>query len=92
MTVQAYLENKESLIKHFALHEGDTGSVSVQAALLTARIKYLTDHLASNKKDFAARSSLLKIISKRNKLMRYAKENDKELHSKLISSLSLKSK
>lgn len=76
--------DKTAIIKNFAAHEGDTGSPMVQIALLTERIKYLSDHLKSHKKDKHSRRGLLKLVGDRRKLITYLQrtESDKAVIAK----------
>lgn len=69
---------KETIIKKFKTHEGDTGSSEVQIAILTEEIKQLIEHLKDHKKDNSSRRGLLRKVGQRRRLMRYLlKENDK---------------
>lgn len=70
--------HKNELIKKFASHEGDTGSPIVQIALLTERIKYLSEHLKSHKKDKHSRRGLLKLVGDRRKLINYLQRTEKD--------------
>ncbi|GIW63020.1 MAG: hypothetical protein KatS3mg090_0846 [Patescibacteria group bacterium] len=83
-------DNKQEIIDMFAIHKGDTGSPEVQIALLTKKIENLVQHLESNKKDNHSRRGLLKVVSKRRRLLHYLKQFDEERYSKLISRLGLK--
>lgn len=67
---------KAEIIKKYAKGDGDTGSTEVQVALLTERIKTLTEHLKINKKDHSSRVGLLKLVGQRRRLMRYLKKVD----------------
>ena len=67
---------KAEIIAKYARGENDTGSTEVQVALLTERIKYLTEHLKINKKDHSSRLGLLKLVGQRRRLMRYLKNTD----------------
>ena len=67
---------KAEIIAKYARGENDTGSTEVQVALLTERIKYLTEHLKTNKKDHSSRLGLLKLVGQRRRLMRYLKKTD----------------
>ena len=67
---------KAEIIAKYAKGENDTGSTEVQVALLTERIKYLTEHLQTNKKDHSSRLGLLKLVGQRRRLMRYLKKTD----------------
>ncbi len=81
---------KQELIKEYAIHEGDTGSVEVQVAVLTENIKNLTDHLNEHKKDFHSLRGLQKMVGRRRSLLKYLRENDVERYRKLIASLGLR--
>lgn len=83
-------EEKRKIIEEFATHEGDTGSPEVQIALLTARIKRLTEHLKIHKHDYHSRYGLMKMVGKRRRLLRYLKENDIERYRELIEKLGLR--
>jgi small subunit ribosomal protein S15 len=67
---------KAEIIAKYAKKDGDTGSTEVQVALITERIKYLTDHLKTNHKDHSSRLGLLKLVGQRRRLMRYLKNTD----------------
>ena len=74
----------------FQLHEKDTGSADVQVAILTERINYLTQHLASHAKDHSTRRGLLKMVARRRKLLDYLKLTAVERYQKLLKSLNLR--
>ena len=82
-------EQKESIIKDYAVGEGDTGSPEVQIALLTERIKELTLHLKSHKKDNHSRRGLLKMVSKRRRLLNYLRGKAEDRYRTLIKTLDL---
>ncbi|MFQ3242378.1 MAG: small subunit ribosomal protein S15 [Lentimonas sp.] len=84
------LVDKEAIIKEFALKEGDTGSCEVQIALLTARVKHLTEHLRDNRKDFHSRRGLIAMTARRRKLLDYLKRQDFNRYSAIISKLELR--
>lgn len=88
MTVVA--EKKKDVIKNFGEHEKDTGSTTVQVALLTQRINGLTEHFKAHKKDFNSRVGLLRLVSQRKKLLDYLKKNDSEKYKELTEKLELK--
>jgi len=67
---------KAEIIAKYSRGENDTGSTEIQVALTTARIKYLTEHLKTNKKDHSSRLGLLKLVGQRRRLMRYLKKVD----------------
>ena len=77
---------KEEIIEEFSIHEGDTGSTEVQVALLTARVRHLTEHLKKHKGDHASRRGLLVMVGKRTRLLRYMKNR----YFKIISRLQLR--
>ncbi len=83
-------EKKQAIIKEFARSEGDTGSPEVQVAILTARIKELTEHLKTNHKDHHSRRGMLKMIGKRRGLLDYLKETDIERYRALIEKLGIR--
>lgn len=67
---------KVEIIEKFKTHEGDTGSPEVQIALLTERIRYLTEHFKSHKQDHHSRRGLLKLVGRRRHLLNYLKKQD----------------
>lgn len=71
-------------------HDKDTGSTSVQIALLTARINHLSKHIESNKKDFSSRVGLLKLVGQRRRLLNYLGQNDPKKYKVTISELNLR--
>lgn len=80
----------QAIIKDFQKNTNDTGSNNVQIALLTARIKHLTEHFKTHKKDHHSRRGLLRLVSKRKKLLTYLKTNNLNIYSDLISRLGLR--
>lgn len=83
-------ERKQIIINNFKIHDTDTGSPEVQIALLTERIKYLTEHFKVHKKDHHSRRGLLKLVSQRRSLLDYLRSSDKERYAKLIERLGLR--
>ena len=83
-------EDKKRLIEAHKLHDSDTGSPEVQAALLTHRITYLTEHLKVHKKDHHSRRGLLMMVGKRRRLLRYLQDQDVERYRSLIAKLGLR--
>ncbi|MFW6382063.1 MAG: 30S ribosomal protein S15 [Bacillota bacterium] len=83
-------EKKEEIIKEYQREEGDTGSPEVQIALLTARIKELTEHLKEHKNDNHSRRGLLKMVGRRKRMLRYLQNNEVERYRELISSLGIR--
>ena len=80
----------QSIIKEYQKDLSDTGSADVQIALLTARIRHLTEHFKTHKKDHHSRRGLLKLVSQRKKLLSYVKNNDIISYAELISRLGLR--
>ncbi len=83
-------ERKTALIKEFAINATDTGSPEVQVAVLSERIKNLTEHLKGHKKDNHSRRGLLVMVGKRRRLLDYLKDADNVRYDKLIGSLGLR--
>ena len=86
----AVVENKEGIIREHATHEGDTGSPEVQVAVLTTRIRHLTEHLRTHKHDFHSRRGLLKLVGRRRRLLKYLQKKDVERYRALIQRLGLR--
>ena len=91
-SVEEYLANKQKIIKQFGINAVDTGSTSVQIALLTSRILYLTEHTKLNHNDNSARYALLVLVAKRNKYMKYLKRTNEKEYDKVVSMLGLRRK
>ena len=83
-------EAKVSLVEKFRRQEGDTGSPEVQVALLSARITELTEHLKVNKKDHHSRRGLIRMVSRRRKLLDYLKSKDINQYLALIQALNIR--
>ncbi len=83
-------EAKQRLIKKFGTHENDTGSSSVQIAILSKEIKELTEHLKLHKHDYSSRRGLLKKVGERRKLLKYLQKENFEEFKKLAEALNLK--
>ena len=90
MSVAIDKELKNSIITEYATHEGDTGSAEVQIALLTYRIKHLTEHLKMHPKDNHSRTGLLKMVGERKRLLSYLKKVDIERYRTIIAKLGLR--
>ena len=84
------VQKKQELIGEFRLHDTDTGSPEVQIALLSERIKYLTDHFKVHKKDHHSRRGLLKIVGQRRRLLDYVKKNDVDRYRNIIKRLGIR--
>ncbi len=84
------LEQKTTIITDYKLHEKDTGSSEVQIALLTKRVTYLTEHFKTHSKDHHSRRGLLKLVSKRRKLLDHLKKEDIARYQSIISKLGIR--
>ncbi|HIA28147.1 MAG TPA: 30S ribosomal protein S15 [Planctomycetes bacterium] len=84
------LERKNELIEEYRIGENDRGSVQVQTAVLTERIRNLTEHLKSNRKDYASQRGLLLLVGRRRRLLRYLKRTNHAEYLRLIGSLGLR--
>ncbi|MBW1900474.1 MAG: 30S ribosomal protein S15 [Deltaproteobacteria bacterium] len=83
-------ESKKEIIERYKLSENDTGSSEVQIALLSSRIKYLTEHFNVHKKDHHSRRGLLKLVGQRRRLLKYLKNKDVERYRKIIKELGIR--
>jgi len=83
-------EKKSDIITDYRMHEKDTGSPEVQVALLTERIRELTDHFRVHKGDHHSRRGLLKLVSRRRSLLAYLKKSTPERYKKTIERLGLR--
>ncbi|RLG28959.1 30S ribosomal protein S15 [Methanosarcinales archaeon] len=83
-------EIKRKIIEEYRIHESDTGSSEVQIALLSDRIKYLTEHFKIHKKDYHSRRGLLKLVSQRRRLLDYLKRKDEEKYRNIIKKLGIR--
>ncbi len=83
-------DQKIEIVKEFGSSEKDTGSTEVQIALLTTRIKELTEHFKVHKKDHASRRGLLKLVGQRRRLLKYLKKTDLEGYRAILKRLNLR--
>lgn len=83
-------DDKSQIVADYKIHEKDTGSPEVQVAILTARINELTGHLKTHQKDHSSRRGLLKMVGRRNSLLKYLTREDRNRYLKLISRLGLR--
>ena len=83
-------DRKAELIAQYGKDEKDSGSAAVQVAILTERIRELTEHMKSHKKDFHTRRGLLMLVGKRRRLLSYIKKGDVEAYRALIKSLGIR--
>ena len=81
---------KQEVVKKFGAQESDTGSSSVQVALLTERINDLTRHLELNRKDYSSKRGLLKLVGTRRRLLSYLEDRDYNQYKQLIKELGLR--
>jgi small subunit ribosomal protein S15 len=84
------MDEKTTPVMKYGLHDRDTGSSRVQVALLTERINHLTDHFRVHAKDFHGQRGLLKLVSKRRRLLEYLKRTDLVKYRQLIEELGLR--
>ena len=83
-------ERVEELVKEFGGDDKDTGSPEVQIAIITNKIRNITEHLKSNKKDNSGRRGLVLLVSKRRKLLTYLKKNNVDSYKKIIEELNIR--
>jgi len=83
-------DRKQELIKEYGAKDGDTGSPEVQVAILSERIRNLTEHLQSHGKDFHSRRGLLVMVGQRRRLLDYVKGKDQARYESLIQRLGLR--
>jgi small subunit ribosomal protein S15 len=83
-------ERKQEIIEKFRSHGTDTGSTEVQVALLTDRIRYLTEHFKTHKKDHHSRRGLLKLVGQRRRLLDYLKKHSVSKYQTLIQELGIR--
>jgi small subunit ribosomal protein S15 len=90
MTTMSVAGRLQPMIQQFRMHETDTGSPQVQIALLTERINQLASHFQTHKKDFNSRQGLLKMVSRRRRLLEYLKHHDEQAYRALLDALHLR--
>lgn len=83
-------DRKQELIQEYRINEKDSGSAQVQVAILTERIRNITEHLKSNKKDFASQRGLMKMVGHRSTLLKYLASRNRAEYAQLIQSLGLR--
>jgi small subunit ribosomal protein S15 len=81
---------KQQAIEDFKTAEGDSGSSPVQIAILTKRINHLTEHMRHNKKDYASRRGLLRMVSRRRGLLDYVRSHDPQAYLDIIGRLGIR--
>ncbi len=85
-----YAEQKKEILGKFGVHPTDTGSPEIQIALLSERIKYLTEHFKTHQKDHHSRRGLLKLVGQRKRMLGYLRKKDAERYRTLIQELGLR--
>ena len=83
-------ETRQSITTEYQTHENDTGSTEVQVAVLTERIKQVTDHLRTHRKDVHSRRGLVGLVSQRRRLLKYLSNEDVNRYQTLVSRLGLR--
>ena len=83
-------EKRTQIVSEYKTHAKDTGSPEVQIAILTTRINELTEHLKTHKKDHSSRRGLLKMVGKRNSLLKYLTREDRTRYQQIIGKLGLR--
>ena len=84
------MAEKASIIQEYQVHETDCGSTDVQIAVLTERIRGLTEHLKMHKKDNHTRRGLLKLVGRRNRLLTYVRDINPEHYQQLLEKLGIR--
>jgi len=83
-------EEKTSIVSKSKIHETDTGSAKIQISLLSEEIEKLLNHLKKHKKDVSSKRGLLKMVSKRRKLLKFLERTDEKSHKELTKKIGLK--
>jgi small subunit ribosomal protein S15 len=83
-------DDKQEIIGKFKIHEEDSGSPEVQVALLTEKIRYLTEHFKVHKRDHASRRGLLRMVGQRRRLLDYLKATELDRYRKVVKELGLR--
>ena len=84
------VEEKAKIIEEYKMHEGDTGSPEVQIAILSYRIKTLTEHLKLDKKDFHSKRGMMKMVGHRRNLLNYLMKKDINRYRAIVEKLGLR--
>ena len=84
------VEEKARIIEEYKIHEGDTGSPEVQIAILSYRIKTLTEHLKLNKKDFHSKRGMMKMVGHRRNILNYLMKKDINRYRAIVEKLGLR--
>ena len=83
-------DQKEALVSEYGRKSGDTGSPEVQIALLTNRISHMTEHMKQHGKDYSSRRGLLRMVSRRRRLLDYVKGKNPQLYLDLLQRLGIR--
>ena len=83
-------ERRKEVVESFRVSDTDTGSPEVQVALLTERITYMTEHMKANARDFHSQRGLLRMVNRRNKLLKYLRREAPDRYKALIERLGLR--
>ena len=83
-------ERRNEIVESFKVNDTDTGSPEVQVALLTERITYMTEHMKANARDFHSQRGLLRMVNRRNKLLKYVRREAPDRYKSLIERLGLR--
>ena len=86
------LKQKQDIVAKYKIHKSDTGSAEVQIALLSEEINQLASHLKEHQKDFHSKRGLLKMVSKRRKLLKYLENKDEKKYNSIVKKIGLKQK
>lgn len=84
------LKNKKEIVKKYGANDKDTGSASVQIAMMSQKINELTEHLKVNAKDFATKRGLLMLVGRRKRFLSYLKNNNVDEYRDLIKKLGIR--
>jgi len=84
------IEEKDSIVSKFGENKKDTGSAPVQIALLTSRIRQLTDHVTKHKKDNHSRRGLVMLVGQRKRLMKYLRKTDLDKYENVVNKLKIR--
>jgi small subunit ribosomal protein S15 len=90
MAVPLSKDQKKSIIERYQLHSADSGSPEVQIALLTEKIRYLTEHFKVHKRDHHSRRGLLKMVGQRRRLLEYLKATKIDRYRAIVKELGLR--
>ena len=83
-------EERTQIVEEFRTNEKDSGSADVQIALLTERIRYMTEHMKAHPRDFHSRHGLIAMVNRRNRLLKYLRREEPERYRSLIERLGLR--